>query len=122
MATLKGKVNALIPRRGRINRPVIVSHSFEGLDDVQITFGTPLQEAGLPESLVFSTSNGTFEAPILGWENFYPFNTGAQLITAVFDLLPIFDNIPELHLEVISDVYRASNPHILASNNEFNIQ
>lgn len=125
MALIRARQNIQIQRRGSFGLPVVISTTLpEDPDPVVVEFGMPLQEVSLDiEDFIFNTSNGTFQGNIISWiENYDAHCQGSYPFQAVFDLIPIFRNMPAFFIEVVVEEFKASNKYILASNDDINIE
>ncbi len=124
MVLLKGRIGSSIPLKGSFGNPVILTYEITDTESISCEFGTPFEDIAhmFPAEASFNTSNGTYFSDLDFSQNYNMYHTGEQQVEALFDLAPMFKNVPVLAVSVTTTAYRAGSSRILASNNQFNIE
>lgn len=123
MAVIRARQNKVVSLKGSFGLPVVISHTLPAQPDpIEVEFATPYEEIPFQVAeFSFQTSNGTFSGNVTGYTGYNKYVAEAQELVAVYDLIPVFRNIPAFKVTVVVDDFKASSERVLASNDEFNI-
>lgn len=123
MAVIRARQNKVVSLKGSFGLPVVISHTLpEDPEPIEVEFATPYEEIPFQVAeFSFQTSNGTFAGNVIHWAGYEKYNAAMQHLTAVYDIIPVFRNLPLFKATVVVDDFKASSERVLASNDEFNI-